>query len=213
MVVGRVLALGSARMPATIASGAPSGLLRAQAGPPAAAGWRQWGGPNRDFLVDSTGLADAWPEAGPRALWAGRSGPATRRSSLTAAGSSRCGRGQRARTPGSWQPEKPWSRSTRGERATIWEHSYPSKLQDFSYSAGPHSTPLIVGDRLFTIGTNKEFFAFDTRTGKVIWSHDSSPEFHAPSLLIRPVVKARLRLQPDRLPRPRDLLGRRAASR
>ena len=50
---------------------------------------------------------------------------------------------------------------------TIWEHKYPSKIEDFSYGAGPHSTPLIVGERLFTIGTNKQLFAFDKQSGKV----------------------------------------------
>ncbi len=47
----------------------------------------------------------------------------------------------------------------------------------------------IVGDRLFTIGTNKQVFAFDKRTGKVLWSHDLIKEFDSPELLIRPVVK------------------------
>ena len=73
---------------------------------------------------------------------------------------------------------------------TIWEHKYPSKIEDCSYGAGPHSTPLIVGERLFTIGTNKQLFAFDKQSGKVLWSHDLVEEFNAPVLLIRPVVKA-----------------------
>ena len=32
-------------------------------------------------------------------------------------------------------------------------------------------------------------FAFDKRTGKVLWSHDLIKEFNSPELLIRPVVK------------------------
>ena len=35
----------------------------------AADSWPHWGGPNRNFTVDSTGLADSWPEAGPLELW------------------------------------------------------------------------------------------------------------------------------------------------
>src|SRR5438876_12194897 len=31
--------------------------------------WLLWGGKNRDFLVDSSGLADSWPAAGPKTLW------------------------------------------------------------------------------------------------------------------------------------------------
>src|SRR5437879_4294361 len=38
---------------------------------PAAAGedWPMWGGKNRDFLANSSGLADAWPASGPREIW------------------------------------------------------------------------------------------------------------------------------------------------
>ena len=36
---------------------------------PAAAQWPQWGGPNRDFTVETSGLADTWPEDGPARLW------------------------------------------------------------------------------------------------------------------------------------------------
>jgi outer membrane protein assembly factor BamB len=73
---------------------------------------------------------------------------------------------------------------------TLWEHTYPSALADFSFGAGPHSTPLVVGNRVFTFGTNKQLHAFDVRTGKVLWAHDLVKAFNAPTLLIRPVVKA-----------------------
>ena len=31
--------------------------------------WPQWGGPNRDFKVESKGLFTEWGEAGPKLLW------------------------------------------------------------------------------------------------------------------------------------------------
>ena len=70
---------------------------------------------------------------------------------------------------------------------TIWEYTYPSKLQDFNFGAGPHATPLVVGERLFTVGTNKKMHAFDTRTGKLLWAHDLVEDFNAPSLVIRAI--------------------------
>jgi outer membrane protein assembly factor BamB len=73
---------------------------------------------------------------------------------------------------------------------TLWEYKYPSALADFSFGAGPHSTPLVVDNRLFTFGTYKQLHAFDTRTGTVLWSHDLVKAFNAPALLIRPTVKA-----------------------
>ena len=87
---------------------------------------------------------------------------------------------------------------------TLWEHKYPSRREDFSFGAGPHSTPLIVGDRLFTIGTNKQMFAFDKKTGKVLWSHDFIKEFNSPRAADPPGREDRLRLQPDRLSRHRS---------
>jgi outer membrane protein assembly factor BamB len=73
---------------------------------------------------------------------------------------------------------------------TLWEYTYDSRLEDFGYGSGPHATPLVVGDRLFTAGTNKQLHAFDTRTGALLWSHDLVAEFDAPPLLIRPRVKS-----------------------
>ena len=34
-----------------------------------AADWPQFMGPNRDGISAETGLADAWPEDGPKVLW------------------------------------------------------------------------------------------------------------------------------------------------
>src|SRR5712692_7984758 len=31
--------------------------------------WPVWGGKNRNFLANSSGLADAWPASGPRKIW------------------------------------------------------------------------------------------------------------------------------------------------
>ena len=41
----------------------------ATVGRPPSGGWTQWGGPNQNFVSASEGLADSWPEQGPRKLW------------------------------------------------------------------------------------------------------------------------------------------------
>ena len=43
--------------------------LAASEGAGAGDDWTQWGGPTRDFKVDSGRLASAWPESGPRLVW------------------------------------------------------------------------------------------------------------------------------------------------
>jgi outer membrane protein assembly factor BamB len=169
-----------------------SALALAQSRPAPDNAWRQWGGPNRNFIVNAPGLADAWPEGGPRVIWSRPLG--TGHSSILAEDGRlytmyRKGNGRSRQGP--WDAAEIVVAMDAATGKTIWEHTYPSALAaDFSYGAGPHSTPLLVGDRLFTIGTNKEFFAFDKKTGKVLWSHDLIKDFGAPSLLIRPVVKA-----------------------
>jgi len=156
------------------------------------ANWTQWGGPNRDFTItNSPPLADSWPETGPRQIWSRPLGPG-HSTILVENGRlyTMFRNGDGAARNGPFDAEETVIAMDAATGKTLWEHKYASKLQDFSRGAGPHSTPLIVGDRLFTIGTNKEMYAFDKNSGKVLWSHNLIEEYGAPELLIRPVVKS-----------------------
>ena len=89
-----------------------------------------------------------------------------------------------------WAPEETVIALDAATGDTAWEYTYASEPLNFRFGAGPHASPLVVGDRLFTAGTNKQLHAFDKRTGEVLWSHDLVAEFDAPPTLIRPAVKA-----------------------
>lgn len=144
--------------------------------PPVGAQWLQWGGPHRDFTCDSTGLAERWPDAGPRRLWSRELGPG--HSSILVDG------------------ERLYTMCRRGEKdvvvclsaadgATVWETDYdapPKEDMQLDFGCGPHSTPLIVGDRLFTVGAIAHFHCFDKQTGKVHWSHNLMTEMKASHL-------------------------------
>jgi outer membrane protein assembly factor BamB len=129
-------------------------------------GWTQWGGPNRDFMTTATGLAERWPEAGPRQIW---------RRALGQGHSSILfeeGRLYTMYRNGSQEIACALKADT-GE--TIWEYSYdapPKPDMQMGGGGGPHSTPLIVGDRVFTVGGTVVFHCLDKNTGKVLWSHD-----------------------------------------
>lgn len=156
----------------------------------AAQSWTQWGGPNRNFIVNATGLAEKWPETGPPVIWSRPLG--TGHSAILVDDGRlytmyRAGNGRARQGP--WDAEETVIAMDAATGKTLWEHKYPSRREDFSFGAGPHSTPIIVGDRLFTIGTNKQMFAFDKHTGKVVWSRDFIKDFNSHELLIRPVVK------------------------
>ena len=153
--------------------------------------WRQWGGPSRDFVSNATGLADAWPAGGPPELWSRSLGAGH---AAIIAGQGRLF--TMYRTAYGEGGSGPWSKNeiviamNPGTGETLWEYSYHSEVQDFGQGAGPHATPLLVGGRLFTIGTNKELHVFDAASGRLEWSRDFVDDFGAPPLLIRSMIKS-----------------------
>jgi outer membrane protein assembly factor BamB len=144
---------------------------------PAMAQWPQWGGPNRDFTNDSTGLADEWPEGGPRKLWSREIGSG--HSSIvvdSGACYTMCRRGE--------QDAVLAISADTGE--TIWETRYDAPTKPgmaLDYGPGPHSTPLIAGNRIFTVGAMVQFHCLNQKTGEILWSHDLEKEMGASVLL------------------------------
>jgi len=158
---------------------APLPQARQQAAP--AAAWPQWGGPNRNFMSDSKGLASKWPASGPKRLWTRALGEG--HSAIAADG---------GRLYTMYRPlgmlamvrrsqEEVIAALDAGTGATIWEHKYPSSTTgiDFSEGAGPHATPLVTADRVFAAGSRKELFALNKANGQVVWSHDLIKEYGA----------------------------------
>jgi outer membrane protein assembly factor BamB len=145
-------------------------------------------------MIDGQRLAEKWPESGPPMLWSrplgtGHSAIVVDDGRLYTMYRAGNGRGGRGRSQGPWNADETVVALDAKTGKTVWEHTYASRREDFSFGAGPHSTPLVVGDRLFTIGTNQQLLAFEKRTGTILWSHDFIKEFNSPELLIRPVVK------------------------
>jgi outer membrane protein assembly factor BamB len=136
----------------------------------AAPEWPQFGGPHRNFTSDATGLAASWPSSGPKKLWSrplgeGYSGIAIDNGAL-------------------------YTMYRRGDDEvavaldaatgkTLWEYAYiaPGSGMALENGPGPHTTPLIVGDRVYTVGINALMNCFDKKTGKVAWSKDLYKDF------------------------------------
>lgn len=157
--------------------------------------WSQWGGPNRDFRVPSGSLAESWPEGGPPLLWERPLGPghsAILFDEDVLYTMYREGNGSGREGP--WADEETVVALDAASGESLWEYRYPSLINgtdiNTDFGPGPHSTPLIAGDRLFAISTDKRFHAFDKRTGEVLWQYDMVSDLGAPSLLLRPVVTA-----------------------
>ena len=140
---------------------------------PAPAPWHQWGGPDRNFMVEGDELADAWPDGGPEKLW---------RRELGDGYSTIVADSDVLYTMYRLDQDEFTVALDRMTGETIWEHRIPSPTTPHmdQFGPGPHSTPLIVGNRLFTVGSNAVLHCFDKRNGKVLWKHDLIEEYGGP---------------------------------
>ncbi len=145
-----------------------------------AASWLQWGGPNRNFVSDSKGLASSWPAAGPKKLWSRTLGEG-HSSIVVEAGRLYTQYRQINRSPAGTMHEEVVAAFDAVSGKTLWEFKYPASTAgiDFTQGLGPHSTPLIVGNRIYATSSRSELFALDKTTGKRIWSHDMVNEYRA----------------------------------
>ncbi len=164
------------RLSSTIVFGClfASGLLLCAS--PARAQWTQWGGPNRDFTVDTSGLAETWPEGGPKARWRRELGDG--HASIVYDD----GVLYTMYRPSSAAREEFTVALDAKTGKTIWEHGSPSLPEGNveQYGFGPNSTPLVVDSRLYSVGSGAVLHCLDKRTGKVLWKHDLADEFGAP---------------------------------
>ncbi|MCK6483616.1 MAG: PQQ-like beta-propeller repeat protein [Phycisphaerae bacterium] len=151
----------------------------------AAAQWPQWGGPRRDFTADAAKLATQWPDGGPKKLWSRELGDGY------AAICVDDGKLYTLYRLDQKADEEKGVKAVADEVVvcldaatgrTIWEHRYEAPLtkdMGMEFGPGPHSTPLIVGDRLVTIGCTMIMHCLDRKSGKPIWSHDFAKEYKA----------------------------------
>jgi outer membrane protein assembly factor BamB len=142
--------------------------------------WTQWGGARRDFMPESKGLAASWPTSGPKKLWSRDLGEG-HSSILVENGRLYTMYRQIARQP-TVSHDEIVAAIDAASGKTIWEFKYPAPTSgiQFDQGLGPHSTPLIVGNRLFAMSSRSELFALDKATGKRLWTHDLVKEFKAP---------------------------------
>jgi outer membrane protein assembly factor BamB len=132
--------------------------------------WPQWGGPRRDFTVEVKGLAETWPAAGPKRLWSRPLGEG--HSSVVV-------EGDRLYTMYSKGDQEFIIAMEAATGKTIWEKGNAASAEgmDLQFGRGPHSTPLLVGNQLFSVGLRGNLQALEKETGKAIWSHDLWKEY------------------------------------
>ena len=134
--------------------------------------WTQWGGPQRNFKSESKGLATTWPETGPRRLWQRELGEGY--SAIVA------DRGMLFTMYRKGENEVVIALDAATGK-TMWEYSYAAPFSaeyDMTNGPGPHATPLVTGNLVFSSGATGKLHCVDRKSGKLLWSHDLLKEFH-----------------------------------
>jgi outer membrane protein assembly factor BamB len=131
--------------------------------------WPGFLGPRRDGHSRETGLLDTWPPGGPALIW-----------------SMRCGEGFASPAI---QGERLVFPHRVGDRTFIdclhaetglrfWRFGYRMAYKGvYIRNAGPPSTPLIDGDRVYMHGVEGKLHCLGLATGAVIWQRDLKAEF------------------------------------
>lgn len=161
-------------------------LVAASASQAVAANWEQWLGPKRDAVWDEKGLVTAFPKDGPNVLWrqpigAGYAGPAVVGKRLYVMD----------RVLAKLDPDTPPPKGTSngkervlclnvGDGKTVWTHEYDCTYANVQYPSGPRTTPVIDGDRLYTLGTMGDMRCLNAADGTLVWSKNFAKDFKAP---------------------------------
>ncbi len=150
----------------------------------AADDWPQWLGPQRDGVWRETGIVKKFPEGGPRRLWrtelgSGYSGPAIANGKVYVM--------DRIVPADAPKPKNTFDfAQIPGEERVlcldaisgklIWKHQYNCPYT-VSYAAGPRTTPLVAGQRVFTLGTMGNLACLNAKSGDLVWERDFKKDF------------------------------------
>jgi outer membrane protein assembly factor BamB len=124
-------------------------------------------------MISTEGLADEWPEQGPMKLWHRELGDGYATIVVD---------GGLLYTMYRVDEDEFTVALDAKTGETVWEHKNPSPFTPLmaEYGPGPHATPTIAGNRLYTIGTNAVMHCYNKKTGTVLWKHDLAAEYGAP---------------------------------
>jgi outer membrane protein assembly factor BamB len=149
--------------------------------------WPQWLGPKRDGVWREAGILDKFPKGGPKVRWRadvgmGYAGPAVAGGKVYVT--------DRLVPKGTRGPRGPIDRGSipGSERVLcldekdgklLWKHDYPCAYE-VSYPAGPRATPLVAGDKVYTLGAMGDLCCLDTAKGKLLWKKNFPKEYNSP---------------------------------
>jgi outer membrane protein assembly factor BamB len=145
------------------------GLLGLVTGVSPAADWPQFRGPDRSGISPETGLPSAWPREGPPLIWEKKVGPGY--SGPVVAG----GRLILFHRVGDKEVVECLDAGSGKGR---WQFSYPTAyVDDFGKGDGPRSTPVVAGNRVYTLGAEGMLTCLELDTGKKVWARPVNEDY------------------------------------
>jgi outer membrane protein assembly factor BamB len=130
--------------------------------------WPQFRGANRDGISRERGLLTKWPAQGPAKVWTQPVG---------AGGSSMAVADGKLYTLGNTNDTDTVFCFDAKTGKLIWQHSYPCAGRELNGFRGPRATPMVDGDRVYTLSLEGHLFCFNTRTGLPLWSAEYPRDF------------------------------------
>ncbi len=133
--------------------------------------WTRWGGPTGDFKVVGPELVESWPESGPRRLWEIELGDGY---------SAILCRGNRLYTAYSEEGNEIVVALDRKDGSLVWDYAYEAgKYPDMGqqFTKGPNATPLLLEERLVTIGITGKVTCLNSDSGDPLWTLDLHAKF------------------------------------
>lgn len=138
--------------------------------------WSQWRGPSREGVVAAASTPASWPASLERKwrleVGQGYSSPVVSHG--------------RVFIHGRRDPEEMITAVDLASGKIIWQQKYAAPFKKNEYAVkmakGPNSTPLVAGERLFTLGTTGVLSAWNVKTGALLWRKDYSDSVNTSKL-------------------------------
>ncbi|MGH9861170.1 MAG: PQQ-binding-like beta-propeller repeat protein, partial [Candidatus Acidiferrales bacterium] len=142
----------------------------------AAQEWSQWRGPSRQAVVAAASTPASWPASLERKwrleVGEGYSSPVISQG--------------RVFIHGRRDPEEMITAVGLASGKIIWQQKYAAPFKKNEYAVkmakGPNSTPLVAGERLFTLGATGVLSAWNVKTGALLWRKDYSDSVNTSKL-------------------------------
>jgi outer membrane protein assembly factor BamB len=148
--------------------------------------WPQWLGPQRDGVWREKGIIAEFPKNGPKIRWrtpiaGGYAGPAVADGKVYIT--------DRVLGKGVTNPKSGFDKPTleglervlclnEKDGKILWKYEYDCTYS-VAYPAGPRTTPIIAGGKVYTLGTMGDLLCLDAKDGKKIWAKNFVQEYDA----------------------------------